>query len=516
MIGQKDTDMRIFARTRARRPGLAGGVLVVLTALAAAAASGIPAAFAVQAAPASSTANLYAAPGASGTACSRAKPCPAAVAVKEAAKDAKFFNLRVVVHLARGTYHTTLNADYLPPSDAKSITIEGASRGPTVVNAGAAGSVLSVGADTPPVTVIGLELTKGAAPSSTGIGGGVNAGGGDVTIIDCTITDNTAHDGGGIGDSGGKVVVRSSTITGNTAAYTGGGISDTGGSVTVADSDISGNSVSGGLGGGIYEEDASLTVRNSTITGNLAAQTLPGSGSGGGIALDSSSGPVTATVLGSTLADNQAIVSGGGVWSDGSTFRFGADILTVNQAPTAAECASSDGTYVDLGYNVLDSGLCPHGGSTKVVTASAIGVQPVARNGGPTLTARISGASAAHDVVPVGARLAGAVFCSGTDQRGVPRRQGPATHCDAGAYQFAPPHIVRISPARGAPGTKVTITGYGFDFISLRFGAARPRSSINSGQTAITVRVPAHGPATVPIVLANLDGSASRNFKITG
>jgi hypothetical protein len=73
---------------------------------------------------------------------------------------------------------------------------------------------------------------------------------------------------------------------------------------------------------------------------------------------------------------------------------------------------------------------------------------PVARNGGPTLTARINGASAAHDVVPVSAKLAGAVFCSGTDQRGVPRRQGPARHCDAGAYQFAPPHIV--VPAGGA------------------------------------------------------------------
>lgn len=375
--------------------------------------------------------------------------------------------------------------------------------------------MLTVGADTPAVTVIGLTLTKGAAPSSTGIGGGINAGGGDVTIIDCTITDNTARYGGGIGDSGGTVIVRSSMITGNTATHTGGGISDTGGSLTVTDSDISGNSVSGGLGGGIYEEDADLTVRSSTITGNLAAQTLPDTGSGGGIALDSTSGPVTATVVGSTLADNQAIVSGGGVWSAGSKFRFGGDILTVNQAPTGAECASSGGTFTDLGYNVLDDSSCPHGGSTVVAAAGAIGVGPVARNGGPTLTARINGISAAHDVVPVSAKVAGAVFCAGTDQRGVPRRQGPASHCDAGAYQFAPPHIVRISPDRGAPGTKVTITGYGFDFTSLRFGAAQPHFSINSGQTTITARVPAHAQATVPIVVTNLDGVASRNFTIT-
>src|ERR1700689_1804711 len=233
MNRRKKANTLMFAQIWAKRRALIGMALLALTALTATAAAGVggmAVAFAVPAARASSASNLYAAPGGSGSACSRARPCPAAVAVKEAAKDSKFFNLRVVVHLARGTYHTTLDAAYLPPSDAKSITIEGASRGSTVVNAGAAGSVLTVGTDTPAVTVIGLTLTKGAAPSATGIGGGVNAGGGDVTIVDCTITDNTAHDGAGIGDSGGTVIVRSSTITGNTAAYTGGGISDTGGS----------------------------------------------------------------------------------------------------------------------------------------------------------------------------------------------------------------------------------------------------------------------------------------------
>jgi hypothetical protein len=496
--------------------GTARLVVGVLTALAgmAVVAGVVPVA---NAAPDTSavTARLYAAPAGHGTACSRARPCRAATAVKEAAKDFKFFNVRVVVHLARGIYHTRLNADILPPSGAKSITIEGPSRAHTVINAGGAGSALTLGADTAPITVIGLELTHGKAPSSTGIGGGIDVGGGDVMVIDCLITGNRARAGGGIGASGGKVIVRSSTISGNTASQNGGGLSDTGGSVTVVASTVNDNSVSGGLGGGVFAEDAALFMRDSTVAGNQVGHTLPGTGSGGGIAVVATTGRVIAMAVGSTLSHNQAAISGGAVWATGSsTFKFGADILAADQAPTGAECAAAGATFTDLGFNVLDDSSCPHRASTKVTSTSAIGLHPLARNGGPTRTERIGRASAAHDLVPVTVKLAGAPFCAGTDQRGVPRRQGHTRRCDAGAYQFAPPHIVHITPTRGAPGTKVTITGYGFDFVALRFGSALPRVAVNRAQTAIIVRVPSRRPATVTIRLSNLDGTASRTFKI--
>lgn len=491
--------------------GLLGSVLVTLAAASLTAA--VPAAGVMTSAgTVASAANLYASPAGHGTACSRPRPCAAATAVKDAAKDFRFFNLRVQVHLARGTYHTRLNTDFLPPSGAKSITIRGASRGATIIDAGGKGPVLTVGVDTPPVVVLGLDLRHGAAPTSTGIGGGISDGGGDVRVVDSTITGSTARQGAGIGDAGGHVTVQSSTISGNTASGSGGGISDTGGGVTVIASTISGNTVTGGLGGGIYENDAKLVINASTVTGNSAGSAGPGTGSGGGLALDAAAGPVTATVAGSTISANRASVSGGAIWSHGSSTKLGADILSADQAPAGAECSGT--SFGDLGYNVASDTSCQLGGLSKVAAASAIALQPLAGNGGPTRTERIGAASVAHSLVPVSARIAGTAFCAGTDQRGVRRHQGPARRCDAGAYQFAPPKITKISPLSGARGTKVTIRGYGYAFVSLRFGPARPRFRIGHDFTSLDFLVPALRRGTVTITLTNADGQASGTFRV--
>jgi hypothetical protein len=490
--------------------GMAVAVGIALTAPAAAAAATRPDGAAASAS-ASASASLYATPGGSGSTCSKAKPCSAKTAVTQAVKNLKYIEMQVTVHLARGTYHEALNANYLPPNDAKSLTIEGASAATTVVDAGGKAPALTVGVDTPQVTVQGVEFTGGK-------GGGVADGGGDVTLVDTLVTGNKATLGAGIADSGGKVVVESSEIDGNTAKDSGGGIVTTGGSVTVTNSDIAGNGANGGIGGGIYAEDATLAVRDSTIWGNLAQKSTTGTGSGGAIAVVAVAGSkTTATVIGSTLAFNQAIASGGAIWSSDSNLKYGADIIADNQAGTGGECAASNGgSFADLGYNVLDDSTCPHGASTKVATDSAIGVQPpLSRNGGPTITGRIGKTSAAHFVVPVDAKLAGQVFCAGTDQRGAQRHQGPAKHCDAGAYQFAPPRITGVSPGKARPGTTITISGYGFDFVSLTFGSKHPAFSVNAAQTRITVSVPA--PAgTQTITLTNADGTASRAFLVTG
>jgi IPT/TIG domain-containing protein len=457
-------------------------------------------------------ANLYASPAGHGSACSHSRPCAAATAVKAAAKDFRFFGKRVVVHLARGTYYTTLNADFLPPSGAKNITITGAARGRTIVDAGGRGPVLTVGVDTPPVTVAGLELRHGAAPTSTGIGGGILDGGGDVTLIDSTITGSRARQGGGIGDAGGKVTVRFSTISGNTASTTGGGISDTGGGVTVIASTISGNTVTNGLGGGIYENDARLQVRAATITANAALGSGAAAGSGGGIALDAASGPVSADIVGATLSANRATIAGGAIWAHGSATRIGANILSADRAAAGAECSGS--SFTDIGYNLADDGSCNFGGLSRIATAAAIALHPLARNGGPTPTMRISAASVARGLVPVGARISGTLFCAGSDQRGVPRRQGPARRCDTGAYQFEPPVISGISPASAAPGSTVTLRGHGFAFVTIRFGQTRARARARHGFTRLSVRVPPHRPGTVTITMTNADGTASRHFRI--
>ena len=125
--------------------------------------------------------------------------------------------------------------------------------------------------------------------------------GGNVTVIDSTISGNSASDGGGIFSGNGDLTVTGSTISGNSAGGSGGGICSTIGNVTMIGSTISGNSAghrrrrnfqpvwpgdghakhgqrqlcrrrrdANGGGGGISSYYGDLIVNHSTISGNSA------------------------------------------------------------------------------------------------------------------------------------------------------------------------------------------------------------------------------------------------------
>ncbi|HEV3312348.1 MAG TPA: IPT/TIG domain-containing protein, partial [Chloroflexota bacterium] len=153
------------------------------------------------------------------------------------------------------------------------------------------------------------------------------------------------------------------------------------------------------------------------------------------------------------------------------------------------------------------------GGKSSQKTAGSVGLLHPASNGGFTQTERILKTSTAHDAIPRSVKLAGSSYCGGHDQRGVPRQQGSASHCDAGAYQFAPPVITGISPARGVPGTEVAIRGYGYDFLSLRFGNASPGFSVRN-DVRITVATPKLGKGQYVISITNPDGKTSTKFQV--
>ncbi len=102
------------------------------------------------------------------------------------------------------------------------------------------------------------------------IGGGVvNTGSSNTTIINCTVTGNTAHwIGGGVGHyDGSSLTIISSTITGN-EAQTGGGIgTDTFGLFKLINSTVSGNTAQ--KGGGVSNGyDVYGYIIHSTITHN--------------------------------------------------------------------------------------------------------------------------------------------------------------------------------------------------------------------------------------------------------
>ena len=209
--------------------------------------------------------------------------------------------------------------------------------------------------------------------SSGYIGGGIANLGATMTVIRCTVSDNTAPNLAGSGLGGGLY---------------------NGGTMTVRDSSLIENSASGG-GGGIHNWAGTLNIVNSTLSGNMAG--TPGdsfTGVGGGIR---NFGYGKLTVLNCTFSGNSAYY-GSSIAALGSSQTIGGTIL--NAGPGAGNIYG--GIVTSLGYNLSsDSG-----------TDLLLG--PLQDNGGPTWThAPLPGSPA----IDAGKNFSG----SATDQRGLPR-----------------------------------------------------------------------------------------------
>ncbi len=271
--------------------------------------------------------------------------------------------------------------------------------------------------------------------------------------------------------SGGTVSISGVTVTGgngfDTAGGTsgsGGGIVVNGGALTLADSTVTGNqTVGAGEGSGI-QANSSLTVLRSTISFNSG----PGSNRAGGIGF---AGSGTLQVSDSTLAHN-TLQSGGlgaAVYvNSAGTVAFTNDTLDLDGAgatgsvldlnggsfPTmiantivaggaSESCSRMPATSPSQGGNIDDQNLCKFTASTDhPSTDPQLGA--LQDNGGPTDTQLPPVASP-----PIDAGVDAA--CPATDQRGVPRPQGP--HCDSGAVE-------RTNPSAGSP-TVSSITSAG-------------------------------------------------------
>ncbi|MGZ4250670.1 MAG: choice-of-anchor Q domain-containing protein [Solirubrobacteraceae bacterium] len=323
-----------------------------------------------------------------------------------------------------------------------------------------------------------------------GGGGGIySSPGASLTIEDSTISDNragngadgapsggTGTDGGGGGSGGGieslvgtMLTIERSTISGNHAGNGGAGGDGTAGgaggrggygagiidgqSATISDSTISGNvagagglgglgsSSSGGAGGdaghggGIHHQGNSLTLTNVTLTGNAAGTAgdggdgFPNGGSGAGGVGGAINASGDATMRNVTIVGNSAGLLGGGI-AGGANISETASIIAGNSVQNCQFPIADGGGNVAFGDNT-----CPG-------TQADPKLGPLASIGGPTPTMALLAGSPAID-------LANAALCAPTDQRGVARPEGAG--CDAGAYEFAPPHISDASAAANGP-----------------------------------------------------------------
>jgi hypothetical protein len=145
----------------------------------------------------------------------------------------------------------------------KSVIINGPGADSLAVDGNAASVVFQVTA-TGAVTISDLTIRNGQA----GFGGGIlNGGGVLLTVINSTVSENTAPFGGGIYNGGGLTIVNS-TLSGNTATSEGGGIYN-GSTLTISNSTFSGNAAQGS-GGGCINAGGILLITNSTLSGNSA------------------------------------------------------------------------------------------------------------------------------------------------------------------------------------------------------------------------------------------------------
>src|SRR5438552_3132770 len=282
----------------------------------------------------------------------------------------------------------------------KIVSINGPGPSNLAVDANHASRVFHV-SDGANARISGLSIVNGSASGLHG--GGIYNDHSTLSVINCTLRDNSANAstgaGGGIFNDASygtaTLWVSNCTLTGNSAlnGY-GGGICNEGyngsATLTVLNSTVSHNSAASG--GGIYSEGlvagtATVDILNTTLSGNSATF-------GGGIyARSVRSSSATVHVLYSTLSDNSAIASsgGGGIYNDGAIAQF------ANTVFNASSIFRASGMIGSLGYNLCSdygSGFLTETGD-QVNTDPMLG--PLQDNGGPTFTHTLLSGSPAID-----------------------------------------------------------------------------------------------------------------------
>ncbi len=237
--------------------------------------------------------------------------------LREAIKAANATSADNIINFASGLTTitlTTANGGEMVINNAGKLTINGPGANVLTIDGGA-GTNRIFYTDFATVTISGLTLTGGNGTGAIGNGGGgaIFAQGGSLTLDSVHVTGNSVpYSSGGISFSGVTSSIINSTISGNTAGFCGGFFVNSG-TMIVVNSTISGNTATNSNGGGFcVSTDGSTTLRNVTITNNTAS-------TGGGINLDFRS----SLSFGNTIVAGNTATSGAG-----SEIQFSNGIIT--------------------------------------------------------------------------------------------------------------------------------------------------------------------------------------------
>ncbi len=289
------------------------------------------------------------------------------------------------------------------------VTIAGVSPSATIIDGNATDRVFHITTGGYQVKISSLTIRNGVTSALTGgagilnengnlditrcdlnanhsdyTGGGLDNRSGQISMIDVSVTNNTAERGGGVLNSG-RLSMRRVTLVGNHAEISGGGL-DNAKDGTLINVTFSANTTDD-QGGGIFNDNI-LVLLNCTLTAN----------------------------------DNAVFLNGGDV-------RFKNTIVADSTA--GDNCAYKNGVSITLGYN-LDSGdTCNFHDPTTDLINTPPNLGPLQDNEGPTLTHALLGGSLAID-------RGDNIDCPKTDQRGAfrPADGGSGIICDMGAFEY--------------------------------------------------------------------------------
>ena len=329
------------------------------------------------------------------------------------------------IFVAPATYHEGL---YIPFN----LKVFGSGAKTTIVDCGGGGCQAAVVGSEPRVPVTLSRMTFRGSDGLVDSGGGIYNCFGTLTVIDSIITRNRIRGGKGIlGYGGGIYNCPSSTLTlinttvSDNSAEIGGAICN-GGVLTIINSTFSGNVAHKHRAGAIANY-GTLEITNSTFNGNSSGS----DGLAGGIlngGLFQSSGLLV--IRNSTFAGNTAGFGGGGIFNvTGSAAGLENSIVANNRG---GNCL---GTVFTKGYNLSSDNSCDFGGPGDLNNIDpALG--RLQNNGGPTKTMALLRGSPAIDA----GNLNGCVDVQGhllkTDQRGKPRPdREDSGGCDMGAFE---------------------------------------------------------------------------------
>jgi len=247
------------------------------------------------------------------------------------------------------------------------------------------------------------------------------------TLTDTNLGSNSADESGGAIGANGDISITRATISGNNANADGGAIELLGGDLHLTDSTLTGN-IAGSRGGGIFLFGyGDVATSNSTISGNMAVD---------GGAIGNTYGSLH--LANSTVAFNTASEHGGGIYQ-----RYAYYVVDLRSTIVAGNTTS--GSPEDL----WPPGITVTGSNDLVTAAPGVELpndtlsadpllQPLADNGGPTLTHALGEGSPAIDA---GSNDAFLDF----DQRGDGFARVAGSEADIGAFEVqasGPPDLI--------------------------------------------------------------------------